>query len=809
MAYLRRNGSERTYRAATTVIHRGEPGRAFFVVLEGELEVLLSGRDGLRLPLARLEPGASFGEMALLRDEPVSADVVTLGATKLLEVPANRFHAALAECEPLRTQLLARLADNLDRTTGEAWRSHLRAETLDTLIHHQPSPEPLVARSPAMRTVNREVDRLAASDTPLLLHGGPGTGKLLVAATVHARSPRAENPLVVVDGLKLQSPEAPRVLLGSAAEAGFESTVTSFGLLHLADRGTLVLRHLEVLPADCQRGLAAYLDHRAMTERRSFPDVRVMATLRGDPDRHLDGGRLAVELAARLQALPLPRISLRRHDILPLAELFVAGAGDGEPRRLAPDARRALVSTSFDHRNVAELREALELASLVTDGPEIRAEHLFTGATDEGFGSWFDLSRFRITRRLAAGRMLGLVRAAVLASFVGAILVGLTAAGQSLAARLTNGFVWSIWEPAVFALFLLAGRVWCTVCPLSTAGRLAQRVVCLDRPPPVWAKQSGLWLGIGGFLLIIWSEQVFHMTGAPLATAVMLSGLIAASVVLSVVYRREVWCRYLCPLGMLATGYAPPAPLQVRADRNVCATLCTTHDCYRGSEKAQGCPVFHHPMVSAEGHACKLCLECLDTCPHGSARLYLRPPLQSLWRLPSAAAAFAPFAVAVFMLSLVLLASQGPGWVAGPTGLTTAALLAVGLGVVLALRLPFILSGGEEPAPALGARVAFALLVLGWGPLMAAQAANVSGLPDLHLSATPGSAVATLLTGPVPVLPLVQLGMVLLAAVLAAVTLWRIRAGARREELPLSGAGWRAVLWIGATYLAGALGLIL
>ena len=139
----------------------------------------------------------------------------------------------------------------------------------------------------------------------------------------------------------------------------------------------------------------------------------------------------------------------------------------------------------------------------------------------------------------------------------------------------------------------------------------------------------GPWLTIAGFLAIVWSERVFHMTENPMGSAVMLATLMAAAALFGVIYRGEVWCRHLCPLGRLAVAVAPASPLQLIAKRSVCASSCQTHECYKGSATIPGCTVFHHPIETAQAHHCKLCMDCLHSCPHGSVRVQARAPLRA------------------------------------------------------------------------------------------------------------------------------------------------------------------------------------
>ena len=109
--HLRALSQERTFSPGTTIIERGEQGRAFYVVSSGEVEIRLIGDEGRYLSLARLGPGSSFGEMALLRREPVSATVQAVTDATVLECPATEFRRALAESEGFRTELMARLLD--------------------------------------------------------------------------------------------------------------------------------------------------------------------------------------------------------------------------------------------------------------------------------------------------------------------------------------------------------------------------------------------------------------------------------------------------------------------------------------------------------------------------------------------------------------------------------------------------------------------------------------------------------------------------------------------------------------------------
>ncbi|MGD8321954.1 MAG: cyclic nucleotide-binding domain-containing protein, partial [Gemmatimonadota bacterium] len=216
LAYLRRQGRTVGLDTGETVVRRGEPGRAFYVILSGDLEIRLPGDGGGQLVLNRLGPGTSFGELALLRGTPVSADVVAVTPATVLEYPAEHFNRALAECESLRSELLTRLAQDLGRTTADAWSFFRRAEALKLLIRSDTKPEPLVARSPPMRQLQRDLDRLNSEPRqPVLISGEAGTGKLLVARLLHEGLGLPDAPFITLDCRRMQEGEARRLLFGA------------------------------------------------------------------------------------------------------------------------------------------------------------------------------------------------------------------------------------------------------------------------------------------------------------------------------------------------------------------------------------------------------------------------------------------------------------------------------------------------------------------------------------------------------------------------------------------------------------------
>jgi CRP-like cAMP-binding protein/polyferredoxin len=802
--YLRERGDLVEFADGDIVLRQGETDPAFWVILRGEVEVVVRTADGVDHSLLRLGPGETFGELAILRSAPMGADVVALTALTLLRYPGEYLPTALAECEPLRRALLARMAHNVIQRTTESFRFFQQTRTMADLHQGRLTADAMIANSARMRAVVARIENAAGSDEPVLIAGETGTGKLLAARLVHAQSDREQAPLIAVDCRELSARDANQMLFGTASATKTDLAAERFGALHLAHGGTLVLRGVEVLRHDIQLELARHLRADREVESRPFPDVRLIATVdtQGDTDR----SRLCGELQEELQTvIEMPTLAERPRDIVTLAETFLDEIDDSGRLRLTPSAEQALVSLKYRHRNVDELRSVVDLAVRVADGDELRAEHIFSGFDGER-PIGLDISRFWLVRWLVGGDGLRVSRFAVAVGFAVAAVACLFA-GRSLLAQTANGAVWMLWEPAVFGLFLLVGSVWCTVCPLSSSGRAVQRLFSLRRPPPPWILRAGTWLSAAGFVLILWSEEFFHMFTTPPATGVLLVALVASAVVCCIMWQREVWCRHLCPLGRLGVALSPVAPLTVAARRSICASNCTTQDCYKGNDELPGCPVWHHPQLVSEAHRCKTCLTCLQSCPHDSTGLYVRPRLRSAWRLDSTESYLVPFALTVFFLSPVLVLIQKGGRISDPLWMTVACgLTLVAAALVTPVLSPLLQTGSRSTA--LAAATACALLVLGWGPLMAYQMGHIPFFESLVVVSKPGTWWARWPGPAVTTMSLIRVAWVVFAAVLSATILWNANGVARKSGVTVRTTGWSLLILLCTAYTFGALWLV-
>jgi transcriptional regulator with AAA-type ATPase domain len=459
--YLRAGGREVGYPDSATIIRRGDPGKDFFVLLSGRLDVILPGADGQQLPLAHLEPGASFGEMSILTGSAVSADIVARGPVRLLVYPGERLRTALAESTAVREHVLGSLISGLRRADLDMWNTSQHMRALSGLAGKSVRTGPLIMASPLMQALQKRIGELSARILPILVAGDLGVGKLFIARKIHEAGcgsggeglGSSAAPFIVVDCLRLGVGEAARLIFGSAtagfvlpgesdfagpegkakpASTGSES-LPLLGAIHLAAGGTLVLQHIEALEGSAQEILCRYLD--AQASRDTYPHTRVIGTTRRDPAVLAEAADVFPALREHFakRTVGVPRLRDRKRDILPLARMFLEEDNQrlhGRDRRFALSAERALVSNQYRHHNVTELREAVEFAAVFADTPEILQEHIFTGPRDQGTGPEYDLAQLPVVMRLTRGRGLSVVRAGVLLLFA-AIAVLCLFAGRS------------------------------------------------------------------------------------------------------------------------------------------------------------------------------------------------------------------------------------------------------------------------------------------------------------------------------------------------------------------------------------------
>ncbi len=325
------------------------------------LDVRMPGLDGpstLRLLRERgdLPPVVVMTAHADLDD---AVDVLKLGALDYLRKPID----------------LASLEDLLDGVCGGRVVARAPADELPDL------PPGLVAESPLIRDVLRELGRAARSEVPVLLLGETGTGKDVLAGLVHRWSPRADaGPFVPVNVAALPETLVESELFGVARGAYTGAGAARDGRFQAADGGTLFLDELGELALDLQPKLLRVVESRQVVRLGESNgrqiDFRLVSATHRDLERMVEEGSFRQDLYYRLAVLTveIPPLRERPEDVLPLARRFLVEAGAGR-KRLSPDAERVLLDAAWPG-NVRELANAMKRAAVLSAGEVVLAEHL-------------------------------------------------------------------------------------------------------------------------------------------------------------------------------------------------------------------------------------------------------------------------------------------------------------------------------------------------------------------------------------------------------------------------------------------------
>ena len=242
-------------------------------------------------------------------------------------------------------------------------------------------PAGIVTRSPLMHEMLRIVDRVAPTDSAVLLLGESGTGKELVARAIHERSPRADRPFVPIHCGALPREVFESELFGHEKGAFTGAVATKPGLVELADGGTLFLDEIGEMESDSQvkvlRALETSKFFRVGGTRPRRVDVRLVAATNRDLAEAMKSGEFRQDLYYRINTitLRLPPLRDRRDDIALLAQHFLEAKSAFGAKRLAPAALAALEGYAWPG-NVRELLHAIERAVILTKGDEIQPEDL-------------------------------------------------------------------------------------------------------------------------------------------------------------------------------------------------------------------------------------------------------------------------------------------------------------------------------------------------------------------------------------------------------------------------------------------------
>ena len=356
------------------------------------LDVVLPGQNGIELLRWMREQG---NEVPVLM---ISALDTAKTAVEALQVGAADYLVKGFELEELRQRVTNLLKLATLEKENDALRRRLTAEG---------QFGQMIGRTAEMRHAFEMADRVAPTDSTVLILGESGTGKDLLAQEIHARSPRAGKPFVAVNCAALPETLIESELFGYERGAFTGAAQQKKGKFELASSGTLFLDEIgdmnQVTQAKVLRALESRTIERLGGTQSISVDVRVISATHQNLATEIRGGKFREDLYYRLRVVTVELPALRAHkeDIPVLAEAFLQMHGSrlGRTARLTREALAAIERYDWPG-NVRELKNALERSLVLCRGDEIGVADLpgevatgqaitsraFENGTDVGLG---------------------------------------------------------------------------------------------------------------------------------------------------------------------------------------------------------------------------------------------------------------------------------------------------------------------------------------------------------------------------------------------------------------------------------------
>jgi two-component system response regulator AtoC len=365
--------ARRFQRRGYEVAHTGTPVEALTLAEQKHfdvaiLDIAMPGMDGIQLleRLRQIDPDTQVIMLTGQGTIETAIRAMKLGAYDYLTKP----------CE------LAELEVQVERAheKGQLAREN---QQLKTALRRSGPPTQIIGNSMPIRQVLHMIEKVAASESSVLIQGESGTGKELVARALHAGSPRADKPLVVINCAALQETLLESELFGHEKGAFTSAVASKQGLFEVADGGTLFIDEIGEMAGGLQAKLLRVLEdgrfRRVGSTKELKADVRIIAATNKDLGKEVAANRFRDDLYFRLNVItvPVPPLRDRPDDIALLVNYFLSQGVRG-PKSIEADALAALTAYRWPG-NVRELANVIERAKILADGTSITLSDLPVG----------------------------------------------------------------------------------------------------------------------------------------------------------------------------------------------------------------------------------------------------------------------------------------------------------------------------------------------------------------------------------------------------------------------------------------------
>ncbi|MFA6224479.1 MAG: sigma 54-interacting transcriptional regulator [Desulfomonilaceae bacterium] len=653
-------GNLESFKRGARILEPGETPHDVSFLVSGKAQVLVREPNNPDILVDILSAGELIGEISFLTGlpNPNNSEVIADEDSTVLKIPAIEFENVLKSNPEFTINVLKRLARKVIRLDQNVYKNTRRKRALQNIISREDHlfPDYFVGETVRKR-VSRRLEELAGSQEPVLITGETGVGKEFLAHAMYTMSSSHQRVFLFLDLLRpltetknnLNYCELPeenldlteqqmKLFFGSETREQGQSRVETPGYLELTEEGTLLVRGMEHLTPLMQNRLLFSLKNGKFKKVGALGyqnlDTRIIGTT------NLDASEISAEKHPLLHwmlehSIHVPPLRKRRKEIPALVEHYVGKYSQElhkEINKLPKETIKTLVGYSWPG-NDRELATTLKRAVLLSADGVIRPQDIYFDLRRIEADGKINLLRAPTIKGAISSPLFPVIFQSAATPFFFILLVLLFLGPASPSSNVGALFSWAIgWPTMIFGAFIWA-RFWCSLCPMGAIGHLAKKLISFDIPFPAFLKQNSDLIIAVSAMFIIWLEIATDLRSSPFNTGLLLITILLFAVIFSIVFERQSWCRYLCPLGGMMGVLAKVSPFELRADRNVCASQCTSNECFVGTSSHEGCPFGQMAPSLRSNRFCKLCGNCVKNCPHGAINLNLRIPGREIWEM--------------------------------------------------------------------------------------------------------------------------------------------------------------------------------
>lgn len=350
----------------------------------GKQALQILGKEAITLVLLDLKMPGMDGLETLKKiknnDQDIEVIMITASKDALHAIEAMKLGALDYVIKPFEVkELLVLISKAFEKIELKQENRYLK-ETLKS----QDAFCDIIGRTAIMKKLFSQIEKIANTDTRVLIFGESGSGKELVARAIHKKSPKAHQPFVAINCAAIPDTLFESELFGHERGSFTGAMERRIGKFELANNGTLFLDEIGCMPMGMQAKLLRVLEHPFITrlggEKEIEINVRIVSATNIDFERHIKEGKFREDLYYRLNVIPLkiPALRDRAQDITLLVDHFLDKFNKKMNRKVKGFKKPALKILQEYHwpGNIRELQNSIERIVALAENPMVEPDDL-------------------------------------------------------------------------------------------------------------------------------------------------------------------------------------------------------------------------------------------------------------------------------------------------------------------------------------------------------------------------------------------------------------------------------------------------